>query len=277
MPDEALLDRIRALLEGDRRWAAYALCDLEPPQAQYGEWRVADTEDALVLLYREFATPVLFAFGSPDAVSRLLADLHEPELYLLIRPEHLPAVAARYAVAAPTEPARQAASMAAGQPAAELLAMWRMILQIEQFAAATEHGGPDCRPLGPEHFAQLERLYADGHETGEAPDFFSRRQVEGGVFCGVREGDALVAAAGTHLFSTRLGIGAVGNVYVRRDRRGRGLGRAVTHTVTAELLRRGLRTVALNVRQDNAAAIRVYESLGYRRYCPFYEGRAFLK
>jgi len=268
VPDEALLDRVRALLEGDRRWAAYALCDLEPPQAQHAEWRVADTEDALLLLYREFATPVLFTFGSPGAVSRLLADLHEPELYLLIRPEHLPAVAARYAVAAP---------MAAGQPAAEPLAMWRMVLQIEPFAAATEQEGPDCLPLGLEHFAQLERLYADGHETGEAPDFFSRGQVERGVFYGVREGDVLVAAAGTHLFSTRLGIGAVGNVYVRRDRRGRGLGRAVTHAVTAELLRRGLRTVALNVRQDNAAAIRAYESLGYRRYCPFYEGQAFLK
>jgi predicted GNAT family acetyltransferase len=35
-----------------------------------------------------------------------------------------------------------------------------------------------------------------------------------------------------------------------------------------------LRTVALNVNQRNAAAVHVYERLGYARYCPFYEGIA---
>jgi ribosomal protein S18 acetylase RimI-like enzyme len=251
-------DHVQALLETDRDWAVYALCDLAPPHAQFSEWRVADDRSALLLLYREFATPVLFAFGPSEAVARLLAGVHEPELYLLIRPEHLPVVTERYRVAEP-------------------LAMWRMTLRVEAFSVTNGHEWRECARLGPEHFAQLEALYADGADTGEAPDFFNRAQVECGVFYGVREGDALMAAAGTHLFSEALGIGAVGNVYVRRDRRSRGLGRTVTRAVTAELLRRNLRTVGLNVRQDNAAAIRVYESLGYRRYCPFYEGLAVLK
>jgi predicted GNAT family acetyltransferase len=69
-------------------------------------------------------------------------------------------------------------------------------------------------------------------------------------------------------------VGAIGNVYTRRDRRGRGLASFVTGAVTAELLRLGLRTVALNVNQRNAAAIRVYEQLGFTRYCAFYEGVA---
>lgn len=249
---------MRAILERDRRWAVYALCDLEPPQAQFAEWRIATDDRALLLLYREFATPVLFTFGPPDSIARLLAEVHEPELYLLIRPEHLPAVAVRYAVAEP-------------------LTMWRMVLSVDRFMPTMEHEGRECVRLGVEDYAPLEALYADGHETGEAPDFFSRAQVERGVFYGVWEDGALVAAAGTHLFSIELGIGAVGNVYVRRDRRGRGLGRTVTRAVTAELVRRGLDTVALNVRQDNAAAIRLYESLGYLRYCPFHEGLAILK
>jgi ribosomal protein S18 acetylase RimI-like enzyme len=48
-----------------------------------------------------------------------------------------------------------------------------------------------------------------------------------------------------------------------------------TSAVVADLLaRRELQVIALNVRQDNAAAISVYERLGFERYCAFFEGRA---
>jgi ribosomal protein S18 acetylase RimI-like enzyme len=33
----------------------------------------------------------------------------------------------------------------------------------------------------------------------------------------------------------------------------------------------GLETIGLNVRADNAAAIHLYESLGFRRHCEFFE------
>jgi ribosomal protein S18 acetylase RimI-like enzyme len=36
----------------------------------------------------------------------------------------------------------------------------------------------------------------------------------------------------------------------------------------------GIETVGLNVRADNDAAIRVYESLGFVRHCQFYEAVA---
>jgi predicted GNAT family acetyltransferase len=98
--------------------------------------------------------------------------------------------------------------------------------------------------------------------------------LEQGVFYGIGEGADLVAVAGTHLVSGPESVGAVGNVYTRRDRRGRGLAGRATSAVTAELIRRGLRTIALNVNQANAAAIEVYERLGYVKYCPFYEGLA---
>jgi predicted GNAT family acetyltransferase len=121
----------------------------------------------------------------------------------------------------------------------------------------------------------LAALYADGQTTGEVPDFFNPPMLEQGVFFGVYEGGSLIAAAGTHLISTELSVGAVGNVYTRRDRRGRGLAAQATSAVTAELVRSGLATIALNVNQHNAPAQRVYERLGYVRYCPFFEGVAF--
>ena len=53
---------------------------------------------------------------------------------------------------------------------------------------------------------------------------------------------------------------------------GRGLGRLVTAAVIDEL--RDVETIGLNVREDNAAAIRVYESLGFRKHCDFREALA---
>ena len=40
------------------------------------------------------------------------------------------------------------------------------------------------------------------------------------------------------------------------------------------LVRRGLRTVALNDNQENAVAARLYERLGFVRHCAFCEGVA---
>ena len=42
-------------------------------------------------------------------------------------------------------------------------------------------------------------------------------------------------------------------------------------------MRSGLRTIALNVTQNNAAAIAVYERLGFTRYCEYREGHARLR
>ena len=97
-----------------------------------------------------------------------------------------------------------------------------------------------------------------------------------GVYYGIREGVAIVAAAGTHVLAERESVAGIGNVYTRRDRRGRGLGAQVSGAVTAELLRLGVRTVVLNVDENNAAALRVYQGLGFERYCEYREGTAIL-
>ena len=118
----------------------------------------------------------------------------------------------------------------------------------------------------------LQALYADGQSSGESPDFFFPSMVADGVFHGIYEGTSLVAAAGTHLLARGEGIAALGNVYTRRDRRGRGLGRLATSAVLGELA--GVETIGLNVRADNDAALHLYESLGFARHCQFYEALA---
>lgn len=245
---------IRNVLETDRPWAIYALGDLAPGFFEHSEWfRAAGGAPALVLVYRGFETPVLLTVGEASLVSAILDEVgSESEMYLSIRPEILPLVKARRSVRHET-------------------AMWRMVLELANFRSMPAE---QAVRLGPADLPDLRRLYDDGRSTGEVPDFFYPSMLDQGLFFGIREEGALVAAAGTHLLSREESVGAVGNVYTRRDRRGRGLGGQATSAVTAELLRMGLRTIALNVNQQNGAAIRVYERLGYRKYCRFYEGLA---
>jgi ribosomal protein S18 acetylase RimI-like enzyme len=246
-------ERIRAILEKDRCWALYALGDLDPERFSHCEWFGLDDDDTLVLLYRGFDTCVLYAQGAADAIDRILSHVDRPRaLQLHVRGEALPAVEKSYAIR-------------------ERRPMWRMILPHQASVA------PDVPGVVRLHAADMEELtalYADGLHHGESPDFFLPAMLETGVFYGVREQGRLTAAAGTHLVSSGAGVAAIGNIYTLRSKRGNGLGRRVTAAVLAETRMRGIPTIGLNVAQTNLSAVRLYEGLGFQKYCQFFEGLA---
>ena len=254
MPAETDRAAIRARLLVDRAWSVYALGDLAPGLFEHTTWHVAEQGDALLMVYAGLGTPVLFAIGAADRVAPLLDELDGQHLlYLLIKPEILPLLRARYVVEHETP-------------------MWRMLLDPARFAPPVTRAAR----LSMVDYPALVRLHADGAATGEAPDFFAPYMVEQGVFYGLYEGIELVAAAGTHIVAPAEGVAAVGNVYTRRDRRGRGLAKQVTGAVTGELLERlpAGAVIALNVMRANAPALAVYRRLGYATYCEFFEGVA---
>lgn len=244
---------IRAILQTDTSWSVYALGDLAPDQFHHCSWyRPSGDPAALALVYRGFTPPVLFALGPASSFSTLLYEFsHEPSFYLHVRPEIVPALAQGYRITT-------------------LKPMWRMVLDHARFPVTD----PAAIRLRAADLDQLQRLYADGHAAGEAPDFFTASMLETGAFYAIRERDELVAAAGTHLVAPQEGVAAIGCVYTRRDRRGHGLASRVTSAVAAELLRSGVARIALNVNQHNTPAIRVYERLGFTRYCEYCEGLA---
>lgn len=242
---------LRPLLDTDRAWALYLLGDLEPHLRQHARWW--SSGDAVVLLYHRFDPPVLLAFGPPDAVRPLLDEVApEPQLHLHVRPEILALVRERHDVPAPK----------------------RMLRMSHDGDTPRGRLDPRITRLSAADLPLVEALYRDGEAHGERPDFFTAEMLSEGVYFGRRAGDALCAVAGTHLVAPSAGAAAIGNVYTRRDRRGEGLAGATTAAVLATLVEAGVRTIGLSVREDNAAARRVYERLGFRPHCPFIEGLA---
>jgi GNAT superfamily N-acetyltransferase len=244
---------IQAILERDRPWAVYALGDLGPGFAEHSDWfALEDEPPALLLLYRRFDPPVLFALGAPERLASLIDEVDLPVVSLHLRPEAL-------------------AALAPGYRLAETRAMWRMLVE-----PATVRPAPvaDVSPLDLSDLDAILGLFADGHRRGEGPAFFDPSMVGHGIFRGVWEGDDLVAVAGTHMTEPSFSVCAIGNVYTRHDRRRQGLAARVTSAVVTEAFRRNLQTVVLNVDQRNLAAARVYDRLSFVRYCDFVEGIA---
>jgi ribosomal protein S18 acetylase RimI-like enzyme len=248
---------IRAILETDRPWAVYALADLQPGAFEHSTWFHSDGgAPAVGLVYSGFATTVLITLGHVAELEAILREIDEAldphELYAVVRPEVVALLSGRY------ELAREKA-------------MHRMVLdRTQHHVIATK----DVIRLDTADLEAVQRLYADGEANGESPDWFVPEMLAHGVYYGIREAGELVTVAGTHVVAVQESVGCLGNIYTRRDRRGRGLGTWVTRAVTAQLGDMGLRTIALNVQENNTGAIRVYEKLGFRRYCAYVEALA---
>lgn len=255
--------RLRSFLNTDRAWADYALGDLEPGLFQQTEWfGVVDdgvandgadeqgTLSALAMVYRGLQPPICFLMGDERGVDLILDQaVRLPEIGLSVRDEHLPVLEQYYQVAAATP-------------------MWKMALDARDFrsvaGAAIEITLADV--------SDLLALYAFG-----GGDAFSPEEIERGVFCAIRQSDKIVAVAGTHVVSDNGRIAALGNVMTHPDWRGRGLASIATSAVVARLINRGVSTIGLSVSRENAAAIRVYEKLGFKKHATFHEGRAVRK
>jgi ribosomal protein S18 acetylase RimI-like enzyme len=258
MPRLTDKNEIRTRLRRDPAWSVYALGDLAPPMFPKTRWFMPD----LTLLVQDYGTTILFAMG-PGSVREALEQVAGP-VHLQVQRDALDEVARHAAVSSPR-------------------LMWRMTWtgDLPRRSATTLHrakadhvtsASAVTSRLNTSDVPALQALYADGEYSGESPDFFFPSMVADGVFHGIYEGAALVAAAGTHLLAREESAAAIGNVYTRHDRRGRGLGRLVTSAVLDELA--GVETIGLNVRADNEAAQHLYESLGFARHCEFYEGLA---
>jgi GNAT superfamily N-acetyltransferase len=239
--------RIRSLLETDRLWAGYALCDLEQEFFRLCDWYVACMNDAVVslcLYYKGLQPPTQITMGDPYGIEKILSSADVlGELYAHIPLQHREVLERYYAFG-------------------ELQLMKRMAVTIDTF---TPVAGKATR-LDEEDLRDLETLYALHSRA-----FFRPYMLTSGVYCGVKRHGILVSAAGTHVRSHAYSMACLGNVFTHPAHRGKGYATICTSKVVGELLAHH-QDVILNVGSQNTPAIAIYEKLGFHEHCTYLEG-----
>jgi hypothetical protein len=191
-------EALRAFLEQDRLFAAYALCDLEDREFGRTRWGAAYQGDRMVALVLEYSgvTPQpMFVMGREDGVDAILRDLIRPRAaYLAALTESMAVVKAHYRV----------------DPGPQMVRMWVDRARFRPYPA-------DVRRLLPAEIGELNRLYQLGFAS-----WLPSSAIAEGVYYGIRAGGRLVAAAGTHVISPEARLAVVGNVLTHVDYRGRG-------------------------------------------------------
>ncbi len=237
---------LRAFLEQDRLFAAYALCDLDDREFRRTRWGMASGSSGPVAVAVEYAglTPQpMFVMGTNDGIAAVLRDVIRPRAaYVACLTDTVEAVETSYRV----------------DPGPPMIRMWVDRASFQPYPA-------EVRRLLPVEINDLNRLYQLGFAS-----WLPSSAIAEGIYFGIRVGGRLVAAAGTHVISPEARLAVVGNVLTSAEYRGRGYAKAVTGAVTAELLR-FCDQVVLNVRADNPPAIQAYRRLGYREHVRFEE------
>lgn len=239
---------LAGLLGRDPVLHAYQLGDLDDFFWPYTSW--FRRGEQVALLYHGVDPPTLLAFAAPAdtaALGVLLADL------------------------VPVLPARLYAHLSPGLTDV-VAGTFRMDAGGRHHRMALTDPGrlatvpPAGAPLGVADLPGLRELYARAYPG----NWFDERMLETGQYLGVREGGELVAVAGVHVFSPAYRVAALGNVTTDPRCRGRGLGAAVVAALCARL-RESVTHVTLNVKADNAAAVRLYERVGFTRVADYEE------
>jgi ribosomal protein S18 acetylase RimI-like enzyme len=245
--DRALL---RAFLERDRLFAAYAICDLDEREFPRTRWAIArqdgsDTEVvALGVEYSGTSPQPLFLMGTDAGIGAILRDVLRPRLaFIAALPSSLAQVQRCYRL----DPGPQ---------------MVRMATDRERFQPVDD---PGVERLSPLDAPDLNRLYRLGFGS-----WLPGQSIAEGVYYGLRIRGRIIAAAGTHIVSRESRLAVVGNVMTAPEFRGRGYAKAVTAAVTSELL--GFcDDVVLNVRSDNPPALNAYRRIGYVEHVRYEE------
>jgi len=234
---------------------AYELGDLDDffwPQTRWLGWQSNGRLEQVALLYDEPDPPVLLAFaedpeeGMRDLLHSIVRAL-PASLYAHLTPGLLTVLEPAFVPSAP--------------PASHLKLGLTGPDALDGFDVA------DCVSLSSADIAEVEGFYGRAYPG----TWFQPRMLETGRYVGIRRNGMLDCVAGVHVWSPTWRVACLGNVATAPAARGAGLATAACARLCRILLADGIETISLNVRADNAAAIRAYEKLGFAHAADYVE------
>ncbi len=208
----------------------------------YG-WKTGNLLNQLALIYTRPPIPVLLAYAEePIEAMReflcALAPLLPSRLFAHLLPQAVDVLADSYQV--------------------ESHGLY-LKMGLTEPKRLTEFNTANVKILTKSDQDTLQKLYNAAH-----PDnLFDPGTLSHGMYMGICQDDVLVSAAGLHVYAPLHKAAALGNVATHPAYRGKGLSTQVCAALCNRLLMEGMSLVGLNVAADNAAAIRVYQRLGF--------------
>jgi ribosomal protein S18 acetylase RimI-like enzyme len=125
---------------------------------------------------------------------------------------------------------------------------------------------PDIRQLKQEDISLIRNLYLASYPY----NWFDSRMIRTGKYFGYFENGLLVGIAGIHVYSPEYRIAALGNITTHPGFRGRKIAYKLT-SVLCNDLKKSVDIIGLNVKEDNQAAIKCYENIGFEIRSSFEE------
>lgn len=256
---DASNDQAYALLAQDPVWNSFGLADLEPPMRDYSQFAIAAQDDsskqAICLIVRHPSIgEVLSPFGEAEGVAAILSHLDLPQHPLIQAQEiHFPALQRHY------------------QPETAWRSQLRMAITSGQGQSHSYVPHQSVKQLTVSDLPALTDLYASNPESAFSADLFTE-----GLYFGAYQGERIIAAGGTHALTPAHRLAVLGNIFTAPEARGQGYATAIIAALVAALFKQQLSRVVLNVFEDNAQAIRIYQRAGFQTHHRLMSGKARL-